>query len=346
MVVQRPARFVWDEAAKLYRVEFLSVPGKDDESPRLALPNSRLERIEEVLAEFPEAVFTISGETTVYGETEFRRRAYILIRLATVNLPAKPTGKAATPPATAEAAKAESATNTASADPASPSPASPSGLRGAGEATLSEAEEWLLSEPDDDDDAAAPASRGAGVPPASPEGVPPAADAEGDLSSSGGLDDGAHSAGGTPAPQDAEAEDASEGDPDSVLREMLRERPATPILAPTASGSPVEAPSVAPRPAVRMQLPTAFGPLLNERMVRLSRDKDGWWFIRFENDNALTQPPMRVLPNSNLTRARALSQSKTGVELRIVVWGEVVHYKGTPYILLRRVIKHQAASRF
>lgn len=319
-IVNRKARFAWDEKAKFYGLTFLPEEGKADESPRLALPNSRLELIEKILAEHPDAVFTISGETTVY-----EKKAYLLIRLATVELPARPTDVAnqTSPPADTT----ESATQEVSA-PTTPSTPS-----------LSPEEAWLL-EPDEDDPPAKDPQED--NPPSAEPAVEPAEPA-----TENQADESDESA----APADADQpppQTSAGGDPDAVIEAMLKERPGTPILAPVETDTPViEQPSVAPLPkAVRMQLPSMFGPTLNERVVRLGRDKEGWWILRFENDNGLAQPPLRVLPSSNLTKARTFSRSQTGVELRIVVWGEIVHYKGMQYILLQRVTKHHTLNRF
>ena len=304
MVVNRQARLVWDEKEGLYRLAFLHEPGKPDEWPRYALPNSRLELIEEeVLQDYPEAVFTVSGETTIYGRTASEKKAYLLIRLATVKLP---DGPARRPVATTQPVTSQSASRPA----------------------LSADEEWLLSDPDDEG-LVADAADAAATPPV------PAVSATSD----------------DPAAEATSREATSRpvgGDADDIILALLQERPGTPILAPSETATPVDpSPSVAPLPeAIREQQPTMFGSMLTERVVRLGQDKEGWWLLRFENANALSQPSLRVLPNSNLTKARSLSRSTTGVELRLIVWGEVVQYKGTQYILIRRVAKYQPMTRF
>ena len=216
LVINRKARLELDKKAGWYRVTFVSEAGKPDEAPRFVLLNTRMERIEEILQEHPDIVFTISGETTNYD-----KKAFLLIRLAVAEIPPK----AATQPAAIPASAPAVAPATMPADPKHVA-------TGPGAATKK----------------------------------------------------------------------AKSTDPDSIIRAMLEERPGTPVLAPSETSSEIVAqPSVAPLPeAVKIQLPTMFGTMLNDRIVRLAQDQDGWRIVRFETDNTLQEQPIRVLPNAKL----------------------------------------------
>jgi len=263
MVINRKARLELDNKAGWYRVTFAHEDGKPDEAPRFVLLNTRMERIEEILQEHPDVVFTVSGETTNYD-----KKAFLIIRLAVAEIPPKATTRPA------------------------PTPAS--------------------------------------VPSVAPATMPA---------------DPKHAA---TSPGAATKKAKSSTDPDSIIRAMLEERPGTPVLAPSETSSAILAqPSVAPLPeAVKIQLPTMFGTMVNDRIVRLAQDKDGWRIVRFETDNTLQEQPIRVLPNEKLAEAQKLSISKTGIELKLVVSGELTQYKGRQYLLIRRVEKYRNLGQF
>lgn len=126
-------------------------------------------------------------------------------------------------------------------------------------------------------------------------------------------------------------------DPDEIVRRLLSERPASPILAPIDHPEDVRPlPSVAP--VVKQQLQRSLGQLVSDRIMRLSFDaKSGWWIASFESDNTLQEQPLRVMPSMKLSEAHRLSESPTGRSIRLRISGEVFQYNGREYLLLRRV---------
>jgi len=80
--------------------------------------------------------------------------------------------------------------------------------------------------------------------------------------------------------------------------------------------------------------------MIVDRLVRVLPDSTGaWWEVRFEADNSLGEPPLRVLPGRFLQVAQ-----KLGGKLRIT--GEMTHYKGQSYILLRKVLRERQLGQF
>jgi len=82
------------------------------------------------------------------------------------------------------------------------------------------------------------------------------------------------------------------------------------------------------------------GNMIVDRLVRVLPDPaSAWWDVRFEADNSLGEPPLRVLPGRFLRTAQRL-----GGKLRIT--GEMTHYKGQSYILLRKVLPERQLGQF
>ena len=80
--------------------------------------------------------------------------------------------------------------------------------------------------------------------------------------------------------------------------------------------------------------------MIVDRLVRVLPDPASpWWNVRFEADNALGEPPLRVLPSRFLRTAQRL-----GGKLRVT--GEMTHYKGQSYILLRKVLPERPLGQF
>jgi hypothetical protein len=135
-------------------------------------------------------------------------------------------------------------------------------------------------------------------------------------------------------------------DPDDLIRRLLQERPGKPVLLPPESDAKVEPlPSVSP--AVAKQLPQAFGSMVADRTVYLSTDANtGWSTVRFIADNTLLEQPIRLLPCQLLVRAKDLSATKLGRNVRLRVSGELTRYKGKEYLLLRNVITEREMHQF
>jgi hypothetical protein len=93
MIIDRRCRLALDPETRWVLVEFVTERGKAKETPRWALPNRMLERLEDYAARKPETVFLLSGENMIHSG-----RPFLLVRKATV---------ADDTPATAAAEKAE-----------------------------------------------------------------------------------------------------------------------------------------------------------------------------------------------------------------------------------------------
>jgi len=130
-----------------------------------------------------------------------------------------------------------------------------------------------------------------------------------------------------------------------VLKSLLADRPGTPVIAPVVQPDQKlkAAPSVAPVGNAEV-LFTAYGKMVANRTVRLLLAGVGVWKeARFEADNTLREPPIRLLPCRMLERAERFGSAGT-VKLRIT--GEITHYRGRRYLLLRKHFRVRDMGQF
>ena len=130
---------------------------------------------------------------------------------------------------------------------------------------------------------------------------------------------------------------------DDVVRELLRDKPERAIVVPVRAGTSPADSHRAVAPGVKKPAPRARGRIVVDRLVRmkLSDDERGWSLARFEADNTLAEPPMRLLPCRQLALAEKLAP---GGPIRIT--GQITLYKGRQYLLLRKVLHQRRLGRF
>ncbi|MDY6914050.1 MAG: hypothetical protein SVT52_06305 [Planctomycetota bacterium] len=138
--------------------------------------------------------------------------------------------------------------------------------------------------------------------------------------------------------------------PEDIMQQLLADRPGQPVAVPaTPSQSGVlPVPSVAPKSSAA-DLPPGRGTLVVDRLVRVVPTGVGRWLqVRFESDNTLREPPLRILPNGMLTEAREIVAEavEDRVTVRLRVSGEVALYKGRRYVLLRKIFRERDLGQF
>jgi hypothetical protein len=83
------------------------------------------------------------------------------------------------------------------------------------------------------------------------------------------------------------------------------------------------------------------------RLTRLSPlDQSSWFTMTFESDNTLREPPMRVLPGRCLQDLESRSKEGTADGAIYHVSGEIHHYRGEEYLLVRSAIPKRNMGQF
>jgi hypothetical protein len=117
-----------------------------------------------------------------------------------------------------------------------------------------------------------------------------------------------------------------------LLKALMRDAPGEPILPPVLpTGYKDPTPSVAP-PSGAVELdPGREGDVTDRVAYIVPEGASNWYLVRFYADNTLQEPPLRLLPCTELERAIKLTARKYRIS------GELSEYKGRRYILLRKV---------
>ena len=131
---------------------------------------------------------------------------------------------------------------------------------------------------------------------------------------------------------------------DDVTQELLRDQPGRTIVVPARGpATPEEVPG-AVAPGVKTPAARPCGEVIVDRLVRLgwADDKKRWSVVRFEADNTLAEPPMRLLP----CRMRAWAEALSAEGWLLRVTGQITFYKGRRHVLLRKVLRERQLDRF
>ena len=132
-----------------------------------------------------------------------------------------------------------------------------------------------------------------------------------------------------PASRPALANRATAAD---VARRLLSENPGQAVL-PLLPTAPAESAQESLVPA-REPLKAGPGTMIAYRLARLGgKDAQGWQMLVFESDNTLQDPPLRLLPNSQLESLEEQSQG-WGAGKIFYVSGEIHRYGNHDYLLL------------
>jgi len=149
-----------------------------------------------------------------------------------------------------------------------------------------------------------------------------------------------------PAQADGAKGAGAEPSSDDILNRLLGEKVGRPVQVGTTRPEVAAAPSVAP--GAGKPLAGGRGAMVVDRLVRvISEEVPPWWQARFEADNTLREPPMRLLPCGFLTRARQMRARRgLGPDPVLRVSGLVTRYKGQRYLLLRKALLERRLGRF
>lgn len=137
----------------------------------------------------------------------------------------------------------------------------------------------------------------------------------------------------------APAGPAGEPRPEDIIKQLLEKKPRRALVLPQTMPSAVQRPLV-PGPggeaATEQALPEET--LLVDQPGRVVPADDKWWIFSFEDrGRQANRRPVRLLPNRMLENAIALTGDES-MGVILVVSGEMTEYRGTNYLLLRKVL--------
>jgi hypothetical protein len=139
---------------------------------------------------------------------------------------------------------------------------------------------------------------------------------------------------------------ASKGASADDVARLLTRRPSKPIVPVARPITPSwEGSSVAP---AGKPIKPGPGRMIINRLTRLHApdEKGGWFTLAFEADNTRREPPMRLLPNTQLERMEALSRLGKASGVTFYVSAEIYAYRATNYVLLRTIRRRHPLDRF
>ena len=130
---------------------------------------------------------------------------------------------------------------------------------------------------------------------------------------------------------------------DDVIEDLLKENPGRAIVLPARTDETPKSTAGEVAPGVKRPADGVRGEIIVDRLVRIIPAGKGqkWSVVRFEADNTLAEPPMRLLPCQKRARAEKLE-----VDGLLKVTGRMTFYKGQRYLLLRKVRLQRRLGRF
>jgi len=149
-------------------------------------------------------------------------------------------------------------------------------------------------------------------------------------------------------PADPKKTDPKKGGPasiDDVAAELLKGKPERAVVVPDKPGGPPDKLPDSVAPGTKTPVGPDRGEIVIDRLVRieaLAEKSRTWLAARFEADNVLSEPPLRLLPCRMLTLAEALARG--GRKVRVT--GRTTLYKGKRYLLLRKALRQRRLGRF
>lgn len=132
--------------------------------------------------------------------------------------------------------------------------------------------------------------------------------------------------------------------PEDIMDALLKHKPDRPVRLPEVDSNSMKDESVAPRRIKGSDDPKS---IVQNRVVYFVPEKNSdWWEARFVSDNTLTDRPARLLPNRLRERAEALAKTTADRGRLFTVSGEITHYRGRRYLLIRKLFVKRDMGQF
>ncbi len=128
-----------------------------------------------------------------------------------------------------------------------------------------------------------------------------------------------------------------------IMQELMKKRQSRPPIPPTRPErkviDPLRTPTSRPGPGPKQEgYPLKpDGSMLVDRVGRLIQRPKGWFLVFESEGKVLREPPMQILPNRDLQTMEEYSANGTR-PVKFRVSGEVTEYRGSNYLLVRKVL--------
>lgn len=136
----------------------------------------------------------------------------------------------------------------------------------------------------------------------------------------------------------ADESQSDEPSPAEIVKQLMKNEPQRALVLPAPATQPQAEMEAAEGDEAEADRAWPEGTFLVDRQGRVVPGGDSWWTLAWEDRGELARrKPIRLLPNRLLETALSISGAGTR-SVVFIVSGEVLEYKGTNYLLLRKVL--------
>ncbi|MBN1943494.1 MAG: hypothetical protein JW849_09410 [Phycisphaerae bacterium] len=145
----------------------------------------------------------------------------------------------------------------------------------------------------------------------------------------------------------ATTQPAGEDTTTGLIAEMLQDRPGRAIRTTPAPRRKADENVNSVAPAGETPFTPGKRELVVDRIIRVIQEPEGkWWQARFESDNTLREPPLRILPGLRLEWIKMMMADSGKSDMLLRVSGDVTYYRGKRYLMLRKVLRQRNMDEF
>jgi len=138
---------------------------------------------------------------------------------------------------------------------------------------------------------------------------------------------------------------ATKASSEDILSQLVSEDLGRPVVPESSRPDTPRRTDGSVAPAARQLI--VAEPIVVNRVVRILPEQQGGWLVaRFESDNTLQEPPVRLLPSALLETARKLRKAGPTNLAKLQISGNITWYHGRRYLLLRSVIPVRHMGQF
>lgn len=132
-----------------------------------------------------------------------------------------------------------------------------------------------------------------------------------------------------------------------LIAQMLQDRPGTAVKITPSPHRKADENVASVAPAGKTPFTPGKQDLVVDRIIRVIREPGSeWWMARFESDNTLREPPLRILPGLRLEWIKMTMAESGKTDMLLRISGEITYYKGSRFLMLRKVLRQRDMDEF